>query len=85
VGREGGEGEDSSENRHVQERLLQRDLHIGRETRSYVTVGWVYRRERGRWLPNLPWIVFWPGERDCCVMNRARHYKTETELDKWWT
>jgi hypothetical protein len=46
VEREGGEGEDSPENRHVQGRLLLRDLDQEREARSYAMVGWVYRRKQ---------------------------------------
>jgi hypothetical protein len=47
------EGRGLTWNRHSQGRmLLLRDLDLGRETRSYAMVGWVYRRERGRWLPN---------------------------------
>jgi hypothetical protein len=47
----------------VQGRQLLRDLDLGRETRGYVTAGWLYKRERGRRLPNSSLIALWPRER----------------------
>jgi hypothetical protein len=55
-------------NCHVQVR----DLNLGRETRSYATVGWVYRREHGRWLPNSSSIVSRPSERGGCERDELR-------------
>jgi hypothetical protein len=72
-GREGGEGDDSPENRRVQGRLLPRDLDLEREARSYATVGWVYKRERRRWLPISSSIVSRPSERDDCEHGESRH------------
>jgi hypothetical protein len=71
VGREGGE--DSPKNRHVQGRLLLRDLDLEREARSYAMVGWVYRRKRRRWLPNSSSIVSRPSERGGCEHDEGRH------------
>jgi hypothetical protein len=72
-GREGGEGEDSPENRRVQGRLLLLDLDLEREARSYATVGWVYRRERRRWLPISSSIASRPSERGGCEYDEGRH------------
>jgi hypothetical protein len=62
-----------------------RDLNLGRETRSYAMVGWVYRRECGRWLPNSSSIASRPSEREAVASttNYARQRKMETKSDEW--
>jgi hypothetical protein len=57
----------------VQVRLLLRDLDLERETRSYATVGWVYRRERRRWLPISSSIASRPSERGSCEHDQGKH------------
>jgi hypothetical protein len=66
------EGRGLTWNRHVQGRLLLRDLDLERETRGYAMSGWVYRRERERWLPNLSSIVSRPSERGGCERDELR-------------
>jgi hypothetical protein len=57
-GGEGGEGEDSPENRCAQGCLLLCNLDLEREARSYATVGWVYIYKKCGWrLPNSPRIT----------------------------
>jgi hypothetical protein len=38
-----------------------------------VTAGWVYRRERGRWLPNSSSIVLRPSEKGGCEHDEGGH------------
>jgi hypothetical protein len=59
-------------NRHVQGHQLLRDLDLRRETRGYVTSGWLYKRERGRTLPNSSSIVSRPRERGGCEHDKLR-------------
>jgi hypothetical protein len=35
--------------------------------------GWIYRRERGRWLPNSSSIALRPSERGGCEHDESRH------------
>jgi hypothetical protein len=67
------EGRGLTWNRHVQGCLLLRDLDMGRETRGYATAGWLYRRERGRWLPNSSSIASRSSGRGGCEHDEGRH------------
>jgi hypothetical protein len=69
----GREGRGLTENRHVQGRQLLRDLDLGKETRGYVTAGWLYKRERGRRLSNSSSTVSRPSERGGCEYDEGKH------------
>jgi hypothetical protein len=67
----GREGRGLTGNRHVQGRQLLRELDLGKETRGYVTAGWL--REHGRRLPNSSSTVSRPSERGGCEYDEGKH------------
>jgi hypothetical protein len=69
----GREGRGLTGNRHVQGRQLLCNLDLGKETRGYVTAGWLYKREHRRRLPNSPSTVLRPSERGDCEYDEGKH------------
>jgi hypothetical protein len=67
----GREGRGLTGNRHVEGRQLLRELDLGKETRGYVTAGWL--REHERRLPNSSSTMSRPSERGGCEYDEGKH------------